>query len=171
MTEPPKNHATAQCSCGSVELEVIDAPITSVVCYCDDCQEGARQIEALPNARPVRDPDGGTAYVLYRKDRVKCSKGPQFLRGYKIREKSATNRVVATCCNSAMFLNFDDGKHWVDVYRARFQGDVPPLQMRICTKFKPENNDVPSDVRSCSTYPFKLVAKLVAAKIAMLLHR
>jgi hypothetical protein len=93
------------------------------------------------------------------------------LRGYKIREKSATNRVVATCCNSAMFLDFDDGKHWVDVYRARFQGGVPPLQMRICTKFKPENRDVPSDVRSYSIYPFKLVAKLVAAKIAMLLHR
>ena len=55
---------------------------------------------------------GGTAYVVYRKDRVKCSRGNQFLQGYKIKEKSPTNRVVATCCNSAMFLNFDDGKHW-----------------------------------------------------------
>jgi hypothetical protein len=64
MSEPPKNHTTAQCSCGSVELEIIGAPIISVVCYCDDCQEGARQIEALPNARPVRDPDGGTIRSL-----------------------------------------------------------------------------------------------------------
>ncbi len=57
---------------------------------------------------------------------------------------------------------FDDGKHWVPVYRARFQGAVPPLQMRICTKFKPGNSDVPSDMRSYSTSPFKFVAKLVS---------
>jgi hypothetical protein len=141
MSAPPKNAMTASCSCGSVELEAIGAPITSVVCYCDDCQEGSRQIEALPNARPVQDPDGGTAYILYRKDRVKCSRGALLLKSHKIREKSATNRVVATCCNSAMFLNFDDRKHWVDVYRARFKGDIPPLQMRICTKFTSENGD------------------------------
>ena len=134
MSEAPKTHLTARCSCGSLELEAIGAPITSVACYCDDCQEGSRQIEALPDARPVRDSDGGTAYVLYRKDRVECSRGVQFLQSYKIREKSATNRVVVTCCNSAMFMNFDDNKHWVPVYRARFQGEVPPLEMRICTR-------------------------------------
>src|ERR1700682_1832784 len=94
--------------------------------------------------RQVHRLQGGTAYILYRKDRVKCSRGALLLKSHKIREKSATNRVVATCCNSAMFLNFDDGKHWVDVYRARFQGDIPPLQMRICTKSKPDNGVVPS---------------------------
>src|ERR1700730_12987205 len=171
MSAPPKSEMTASCSCGSVELEAVGAPIASVVCYCDDCQEGSRQIEALPNARPVQDPDGGTAYVLYRKDRVKCARGALLLKSHKIREKSATNRVVATCCNSPMLLNFDDGKHWVDVYWARFQGDVPPLQMRICTKFKPENGDVRSDVPSYSSYPLKFLAKLLAARIAMLLHR
>jgi hypothetical protein len=166
-----KNDVIASCSCGSVELEAIGAPITSLVCYCDDCQEGARQIEALPNARPVRDPDGGTAYIVYRKDRVKCSKGAPLLRSHKIGEKSATNRVVASCCNSAMLLNFDDGKHWVDVYRARVRGDIPPLQMRVCAKFKPENINVPSDVRGYAGYPLKFLAKLLAARIAMLLHR
>jgi hypothetical protein len=170
ISEPAKNRATAMCSCGRVELEASGAPISSVVCYCDDCQEGSRQIEALPNAPPVQDPDGGTAYVLYRKDRVKCSRGAQLLKSYKIREKSATNRVVATCCNSAMFLNFDDGKHWVDVYRSRSDGDVPSLQMCICTKFKPEKGDVRSDVPSYSGYPLRFLAKLLAARIAMLLH-
>lgn len=93
------------------------------------------------------------------------------MQGNKIREKSATNRIVATCCNSAMYLNLDGWGHWVSVYRARFQEDVPPLQMRINTKFKPENNVIPSDVRSYSTFPLKFMAKLVAARIAMLLHR
>ena len=70
-----------------------------------------------------------------------------------------------------MFLNFDDRKHWVSIYRARFQGDVPPLQMRICTKFKPENGDVPRDVPGYASFPLKFLAKLLAARIAMLLHR
>jgi hypothetical protein len=158
------------CECGSVELEAIGAPITSVVCYCDDCQEGSRRIEALPSAGPVREPDGGTAYVLYREDRVGCSRGSRFLEGRKIRESSATNRVVASCCNSAMFLSFEDGKHWVSVYRSRFRGDVPPLEMRICTKFRPEG-DVPNDVRGYSGFPLRFLTKLVAARISMLLHR
>ena len=167
----PQKIATASCSCGSVELEAIGAPITSVVCYCDDCQEGSRQIEALPNARAVRDPDGGTAYVLYRKDRVQCSRGSHLLQRHKIKEKSATNRLFATCCNSAMFMAFDDARHWVPVYRARLQGDVTSLQMRICTKFAPEKSDISSDVPSYPGYPLKFMAKLVAAWIPMLFRR
>jgi hypothetical protein len=171
MSVPPKNFMAASCSCGRVELEAIGTPITSVVCYCDDCQEGSRQIEALPNASSVQDPDGGTAYIVFRKDRVRCARGILLLKNHKIREKSATNRVIATCCNSAMFLNFDDRRHWVDVYRSRVKGDIPPLQIRICTKFKPENGDLRSDVPGYSSYPVKFLAKLVAARIAMLLHR
>lgn len=171
MSTDLTNHITASCSCGSVELKAIGAPIISVVCYCDDCQEGSRQIEALPSARPVLDPDGGTAYVLYRKDRVQCSKGEHLLQSNKIKVKTATNRIVATCCNSAMFMKFDDGRHWVPVYRARFQGDAPPLQMRICTKFKPKSSSVTSDLPSYTGYPFKFLAKLLAAWIPMLLRR
>ncbi len=99
----------ASCACGAVELEAFGKPIVSSVCYCSDCQKGAAQIEALPHAGPVRDPDGGTAYILYRKDRIACTKGAERLKSYKLKETSATNRVVATCCNSAMFLNFDKG--------------------------------------------------------------
>jgi len=171
MSRTLQNATIVRCLCGSVELEVIGTPIIGAFCYCDDCQEGSRQIEALPGAHPVQDPDGGTAYILYRKDRVKCTRGSLLLKGYKLREESATNRVIASCCNSAMFLNFDDGKHWVDVYRSRFQGDIPPLQIRICTKFKSGNHDVPSDVPSYAGYPLKFLAKLIAARIAMLLHR
>ena len=109
-----------RCRCGEVRGIVTNPSprsVNRVICYCDDCQEGSRQIEALPNARPAQDPDGGTAYVVYRKDRLRCSRGASLLKGYKIRTISTTNRVIATCCNSAMFLNFDDGKHWVDAMR------------------------------------------------------
>ncbi len=159
---------TARCSCGTVEIEALGTPITSVVCYCDSCQKGSRQIEALTNAVPILGPDGGTAYILYRKDRIKYSKGAELLKDYKIEEKSTTNRVVATCCNSAMVMRFDDAKHWVPVYRARFQGDLPPLQWRICTKFKPENVELPTDIPSSAMYPAGFVWKLLTSKLSML---
>ncbi len=165
----PNTHLTASCSCGRVELEASGSPIVSSVCYCDDCQKGAGQIEALPNAGAVRDSDGGTAYILYRKDRIACSKGTDLLKSYKLKDASATNRAVASCCNSAMFVNFDKGPHWVSAYRARFRGELPPLQMRICTKSKPAGVVLPNDVPSYPGYPPGLIVKLLASRVAMLL--
>ena len=72
MSVPSRIGMTASCACGSVELTAIGTPIVSNVCYCGDCQQGSLQIEALSNAGPVRDPDGGTAYMLYRRDRIEC---------------------------------------------------------------------------------------------------
>ncbi len=165
------NNTAIRCTCGNVEFDAIGAPILSAACYCDDCQEGARQIEALPNASPVLDGDGGTEYLLYRKDRMKLSKGGDLLRHYKIKDDSATIRAVTTCCNSAMFLEFQKG-HWFSVYRARVGDDAPPLQMRIQTKFKPEVGEMQNDDVPCyETYPLKFIAKLIAAKVAMLVGR
>jgi hypothetical protein len=45
------------------------------------------------------------------------------------------------------------------------------LQMRICKGFKPDNTDAPSDIPGYSSFPLRFMAKLVAAKIAMMLHR
>jgi hypothetical protein len=171
MNTPPRAMTTINCVCGQVAYEAIGAPITSVICYCDDCQEGARQIESLPHAAAVQDPDGGTAYLAYRKDRVRCLKGASLVRRHKIREGSATNRVIATCCNSAMLITFDDGKHWVDLYRSRCTSEVLPVQMRICTRFIPDGRTIPTDVPYHSRYPMSLIAKLVLARIAMLLRR
>lgn len=171
MSEPTQDETIVRCSCGSVEVELIGRPIVCAACYCRDCDAGSRQIEALPNATPVRDADGATSYILYRKDRVKRLSGAQYLQGRKIKENSVTNRVVATCCNTAMFVNFDRGPHWASVYRARLERDAPPLQMRINTKFRQANNHLPSDVPSYPTFPLRLAAKLIASRIAMLVRQ
>ncbi|MES2073811.1 MAG: hypothetical protein V4488_25885 [Pseudomonadota bacterium] len=171
MATPRESEVTASCQCGQVAFKAFGTPITSAVCYCADCQAGSRHIETLANAPVVQDRDGGTAYLVFRKDRVTAIRGASLLKGYKLREKSATNRVVATCCNSAMMLNFDDSKHWVSMYRARFQGDILPIQMRICTSSKPGKEELPSDVPSFSSYPLRFIARLIAARIAMLFHR
>jgi hypothetical protein len=161
----------ASCACGSVEVKALGKPIVSAACYCDDCQKGAAQLEALPNAPAVRDPGGGTAYVLYRKDRFECSKGAELLKSHKLKDISPTNRVVATCCNSAVFANFDRGPFWVSVYRARFRGELPPLQYRTCTKFKPDGTVLPDDVPSSPRYSLGVIVRILASRIAMALGR
>lgn len=159
---------TASCACGRVGLELREAPIVSVVCYCDDCQAGARQIEALPGAPKVQGSDGGTAYVVYRMDRVSRARGGELLRPLKIRSGSSTNRVVASCCNSAMLVCFDDSKHWIDVYRERFGAHAPLATMRVCTRFAPKEVNISADVPSYPGYPLRLLARLVGARLAML---
>jgi hypothetical protein len=161
----------ASCVCGQVALEARGAPIVSTVCYCDDCQEGGRRIEALPNAAAVLDPDGGTPYLLFRKDRIVCSQGAPLLRGYKLRETSATNRVVATCCNSAMSMNFDKGPCWVSAYRSRFRDALPPVEMRICTKFRRSDAELPNDAPGHPRYPLRMMVRLLVSGAAMLLRR
>lgn len=168
MPSTLQQNKTAHCTCGSVELETTGTPILGATCYCDDCQEAGRRIEQLPNAPRVLDPNGGTDFLLYRKDRLKYTKGSGLLLDHRLREGSATRRVVATCCNSFMFLDFEKG-HWFSVCRARFAGDVPPLQMRVQTKSRPQTASRPGEIPSYAGYPPKFFLKLVAARIAMLL--
>jgi hypothetical protein len=158
------------CACGRVQCRAVGPPIVSLVCYCDDCQEGARQIEALPNAAGFREADGGTSLQTYRDDRFSCSAGEDLLVDYKIKESAPTRRVVASCCNSAMFLKYKPG-FWVSVYRARFEGGLPPLEMRTQIEHRRADATLPRDVPCYRGFPMKLFAKIIAALVFMLLGR
>jgi hypothetical protein len=164
-----KTPLIASCACGSVKFDAAGKPILSAVCYCDDCQEGGRQIDALPNAARVQEPDGGTSYLLFRKDRFTCVKGGDLLKDLRIREKSNTRRVLASCCNSGMFLDFEKG-HWISAYRGRFAGDVPAAQMRIQTRYRSNDTELPDDLPVYAAFPFKFILKMVGARIAMSLR-
>jgi len=89
------------------------------------------------------------------------------LRPLKLKETSRTNRVVATCCNSAMFMNFDRGPHWVSVYRVRCHGELPPLQARLFTGSRPEGVVLADDVPNSKSFPPGFLVKLLASRIAM----
>jgi len=170
MPTQAKPEVIVSCACGSVALKAFAAPITSVICYCGDCQRGSREIASLSNAAPIQDPDGGTAYVVYRKDRVTPVKGAALLKNYKLDPASATNRVVATCCNSAMVMSFDDSRHWVSIYRARCPEGTMPVQMRICTSSRVGQGPLPSDLPAFASYPPRFMMKLIAARLAMIFH-
>jgi hypothetical protein len=165
---PAEPSLRAACACGAVKLEATGAPIVTAVCYCDDCQRAGREIEAMPGAPQVLDADGGSALVMFRKDRLRCVEGAERLVAHKLDPKSATSRYVATCCNSALYLGFDDAKHWADVFRARVTGELPPVQARIATKFRQSDAAMPTDAPAYTTYPPSLLFKVLSARIAML---
>jgi hypothetical protein len=149
-----------------VEYEAIGAPITSAVCYCASCQQAGRALEQLPAAPPVLEPDGGTSVILFRKDRVRCVHGREQLEAHRLRPDSPTRRLVATCCNSAMFLDFTRG-HWLSMYRRRFPADAPQIEMRLMTKYRRAAVALDGDVPSHRGLSGGFMIKLLAARIAM----
>ena len=46
-------------------------------------------------------------------------------------------RMIASCCATPMYVGFDDKRPWVSAFRARFGVDAPPVEMQICTRFRP----------------------------------
>jgi hypothetical protein len=157
-----------RCSCGAVAFEARGRPIVASICHCDDCQKASRELESLPGAPPILDKNGGTPYVLYRRDRVACVRGENLLQEYRLAGEANTKRVLASCCNSAMFLDFEKG-HWLSLYHDRFEGPAPSPQMRVQTKYKPEGAIIPKDLPSSSGFSPAFILRLLGARIAMLL--
>jgi hypothetical protein len=156
----------AKCQCGKVKFEAVGSPILSVSCYCASCQEAGRQFELRTSAAPVLDSDSGTGFILYRKDRVRCMMGQQYLEEHRLKPDSTTRRVIAKCCNSAMFLDFTKG-HWLSMFRNRFPTGAPPLEMRVMTKERRAGVELADDLPNYGGRSGKVMLKLIAAWIAM----
>ena len=161
----------SSCTCGRVQFEAVDAPILSAVCYCDDCQAGGKMIEDLPAASRVLDDDGGASYLTYRDGRFRCISGEALVKGFKLKDQSPTQRYVATCCNSGMYLKYKRG-HWVSAYRRRFsEVDLPPVEMRTNTRFRQADTQIKQDAPSYRRFPLRLFTKLIVARLNMALGR
>jgi hypothetical protein len=127
----------AECRCGKVRFDVSGVPILTATCHCHSCRTAGAGFAALPGARQVLNAEGGTEFVLARKDRVAFVTGEALLRGHRLTPKSTTRRVLASCCNSPMFLEFKGG-HWLSLYRDRFGADAPAVEMHTMTRDLPE---------------------------------
>jgi hypothetical protein len=164
-------HAILRCHCGQVTCRAEGRPIGTAVCYCDDCQAAAQQIEALPGAPPVMDPDGGTALTLFRANRFAVTSGAERLVAHRLRQGSKTRRMVAGCCNSAMFLAFDSGPHWVSAMRNRFVGEGPPIEFRHMTRYRASSLPYPDAVRTHPKFPVRFLWRVLRDWAAMKLGR
>ncbi len=154
------------CRCGQIALETVGPPIVSPVCYCTDCQEAGRRFEQLSPAVQVREVDAGTQYVLFRADRVRCVQGEPLLAEHRLDPSSKTRRVLATCCNSPMFLDVPQA-HWLTLYRRRFAEPAPPVDMRVVTREKPADVELPDDLPNYPGHSGKFMWKLLCAWVAM----
>jgi hypothetical protein len=159
-------HTSAPCRCGRVELRIVGAPILRGICYCASCQEAGRRYQAAPGVDSVLAEDGGTDYVLYRKDRVRCVRGGDLLEERRLKPDSPTRRMFARCCNTAMFLDFTKG-HWLTVYRDRLPDNIPPATMRMMTAERPDGVILPGDMANYSRHSGKFMLKLLGAWMAM----
>jgi hypothetical protein len=154
------------CQCGNVALEVTGAPILVAACYCNSCQRAGHLLEQFPGSPPVVTPDGGTEYVLVRKDRVRIVEGAGLLEEVRLAPDSPTRRVRTTCCGSAMFVDVVKG-HWLSVYRARFARAAPPLEMRVMTKYRPADSELARDIPNHAGRSGTFIWRLLAARVAM----
>lgn len=150
-----------RCACGTVECVGRGKPIGTAVCYCDDCLAAARLIEALPDAPPVADPDGGTALTLFHAKRFEVLRGADRLAAHKLRPESATSRMVAQCCNSAMYLAFNKGPYWVSVLRNRLEGELPPIEFRHMTRYRTSSLPFPDTSPRSLGFAPRFVARVL----------
>jgi len=170
MTQPNPTHV-AHCRCGAVEVAAWGAPIMVNACYCDDCQAAAERLAASAGSAPAASGDGGAEFMVYRRDRLACTRGAERLQAMRLSEATKTRRMIAGCCATPMYLAFDDQRPWASAYRANFGADAPPVEMRICTRFRRSEAKVADGLPSHPGYPPALFLRILAAWPRMLFSR
>ena len=155
------------CRCGACRMVLRGPPIMAAECMCASCAAAAARLEALPGAEPVRSALGGTAYVLQRKDRFGMQAGADRLAAFRLTPSSGTRRVVATCCNTPMFLEFLAG-HWVSVYADRWPAAArPAMQMRTVAGDRVGGPPLPDDIPNLKGHDARFMLRLLSAWVAM----
>lgn len=109
-------HTRLSCRCGTVKLAVAGPSIGLTTCYCEDCKSGADIMQGLEGAPVLTDDRGGTPAALYQNDRVTVETGVDQLVQFRLAPSSPTRRIVAACCNTPMFLDYEAG-FWLSLYR------------------------------------------------------
>lgn len=155
------------CACGTVRLEVQGAPIFTSECHCHSCRMAAARIEALPSAPTFRAPNGGTPFVLYRKDRVRFLAGVESLRSLWLAPKRPTRRLVASCCNTPIFLEFKGG-HWLSLYACLWSPEQrPAMRLRTMLSDLPEGVTLDAEVPGAQHQSLGFMTSLLGAWIRM----
>lgn len=155
------------CACGEVHLEARKAPIVSTECHCNSCRAAGARLQALPEAPSVLEANGGTRFVLYRKDRVRFLGGAERLKEFLLTPGSSTRRVVATCCNTPVFLEFQNG-HWLSLYGCLWpEGTLPVLELRTMTNDLADASALGNEVPNGKRQAISFFTRLLGAWIAM----
>ncbi|WP_380053861.1 GFA family protein [Falsihalocynthiibacter sp. SS001] len=162
-----KRTQTVSCRCGAVCLTLTGPNIMSSECMCDSCRTASDIFASLPDGVGTKDDKGATHMIIHRTDRVACDKGAENLKAHKLTPKTPTRRVVATCCNTPMFLDFKPG-HWLSFYAINWsKGDLPALEYRIFCNNMPDPSILPDDVPNGKPVTFGVIWRLASAAVRM----
>ena len=154
------------CRCGACRLSLTGPPMVSVACCCTSCRTAAPALGA-PEAVSVTDAHGATPFVLYRKDRVRIVAGREHLREMRVTPASGTRRIVAACCRTPMFLEFEKG-HWLSLYATLWpEGTAPAPTVRTMTGDLPDRAHLPDDIPNPATHGWRFYATLLRAWAGM----
>lgn len=155
------------CHCGKAGIEVIGEPFLVTECLCNSCRSSAMRLGSLPDAKDMLTPLGATATAMYRKDRVRFIEGFDLLAEFRLTERSGTRRVVATCCNTPMFMELG-GAHWLDVYLHLWPADSRPKpQMRTMVGDLVDTSGLPDDMPNLKKQSLSFYARLLGAWVGM----
>ncbi|WP_421950707.1 GFA family protein [Pelagibacterium sp.] len=155
------------CDCGQVSLTLRQDPFFSTECHCTSCRTAGEALAALPLARPMLAANGGTPFVMYRKDRVVFDKGLDLLAAYRLKPESPTRRVLASCCNTPIFLEFQNG-HWISFYTSLWpEGSLPPPRIRTVVSDRQGMPPLDDDIPAGKLQTAGFYARLLGAWIAM----
>ncbi|KRD39284.1 hypothetical protein ASE35_02655 [Lysobacter sp. Root916] len=158
---------TLACACGRTRLQASGAPILVSECLCDSCREAAGRLATLPGAHSLLTSYGATPSAEYRKDRIRILADAAQLAEFRLSPGAGSRRVVATCCNTPLFLEMK-GAHWLSVYSHLWPAATRPKpQMRTMVGDLADASRVPDDIPNLKTHTVRFYAKLLAAWVAM----
>lgn len=136
-------------------------------CLCSSCRQAAMRLAELPLSVNMLTEYGATPYAEYRKDCFRAIEGAENLKEFRLTSESSTKRVIASCCNTPMFLDFEKG-HWLSVYLNLLPEEIrPEVEMRTMTGDLPDTSLLPKDVPNLKTHNFTFFRKLLYAWFLM----
>jgi hypothetical protein len=155
------------CACGATRLEVSGTPIIVTECVCDSCRAAAARLANLPGANNILTPYGATSCAEYRKDCVRIASGGERLAEFRLAADAGSRRVVATCCNTPIFLELK-GAHWLGLYLHLWPDAVRPKpDVRTMVGDLSDPSVLPTDIPNLKSQSVSFYAKLLWAWIAM----
>lgn len=158
---------TIGCACGKTQLEVHGTPMIVSECLCSSCRAAANRLSALPGSKNMLTRYQATPSAEYRKDRVRILSGQEYLKEFRLTADAGSRRVVATCCNTPVFLEMK-GAHWLSVYLHLWPEDSRPKpELRTMTGDLTDASSLPGDIPNLKTHTVSFYAKLFAAWVAM----
>jgi hypothetical protein len=155
------------CACGTVRLSVERDPILACECCCTSCREAAARLQTNVRAPPMTTAAGATPFVLFRKDRVGITEGQTSLAEFRLTPTSTTRRVLARCCATPLFLEFEQG-HWLSLYAALWPVETRPSPtLRTMAGDLPGPARLPTDIPNHTRHSPGFMWKLLCAWVAM----